>query len=216
MAAALITLVLLSYLLGSIPTGFLVAKAKGVDIRSVGSGNIGATNVFRILGKAAGIFVLTADALKGALAVLVVAPVIWGEPPCHCHDQELVQAQGFAGISAILGHNYTCWLNFKGGKGIATTAGVFAALAPAALGIALAAWIVVFAVSRYVSLASIVAAVALPLAVWLTGSGALLIGVSAALGALAIYKHKANIQRLRAGTESRIGTKKPGPQETKT
>jgi glycerol-3-phosphate acyltransferase PlsY len=208
-AAALITLVLLSYLLGSIPTGYLVAKAKGVDIRSVGSGNIGATNVFRILGKGAGIFVLTADALKGALAVLVVAPVIWGEPPCHCHDHELVQAQGFAGISAILGHNYTCWLRFKGGKGIATTAGVFAALAPGALGIALSAWLVVFAASRYVSLASIVAAVALPLAVWLMGNGALLIGVSTALGALAIYKHKANLQRLLAGTESRIGAKKP-------
>lgn len=209
MAAALITLVLLSYLLGSIPTGYLVAKAKGVDIRSVGSGNIGATNVFRILGKGAGIFVLTADALKGALAVLVVAPVIWGEPPCHCHDHELVQAQGFAGISAILGHNYTCWLKFKGGKGVATTAGVFAALAPSAFGIALATWLVVFAVSRYVSLASIVAAAALPLAVWLMGNGALLIGVSTALGALAIYKHKANLQRLLAGTESRIGAKKP-------
>jgi glycerol-3-phosphate acyltransferase PlsY len=114
-----------------------------------------------------------------------------------------------AGICAILGHNYTCWLRFKGGKGIATTAGVFAALAPAAFGIALATWLAVFAASRYVSLASIVAAVALPLAVWFTGNGALLIGVSTALGALAIYKHKANIQRLLAGTENRIGAKKP-------
>lgn len=206
MAVALITLVLLSYLLGSIPTGFLVAKAKGVDIRSVGSGNIGATNVFRILGKGAGIFVLTADAAKGALAVLLIAPTQsnpneWGGLLPHL--------PALAGICAILGHNYTCWLKFKGGKGIATTAGVFAALAPAAFGIALATWLVVFAVSRYVSLASIVAAVALPLAVWLTGNGALLIGVSAALGALAVYKHKANIERLRAGTENRIGAKKP-------
>jgi acyl phosphate:glycerol-3-phosphate acyltransferase len=226
-AAALITLVLLSYLLGSIPTGFLVAKAKGVDIRSVGSGNIGATNVFRILGKGPGIFVLTADAVKGAVAVLAVpilAATIQGEVPPH--EETIVgristwqkwewhiwqhQAE-LAGICAILGHNYTCWLKFKGGKGIATTGGVFAALAPAAFGIALAAWLVVFAVSRYVSLASIVAAVALPLAVWLTGNGALLIGVSTALGALAIYKHKANIQRLLAGTENRIGAKKPDP-----
>lgn len=214
MAAALFTLVLLSYLLGSIPTGYLVAKAMGVDIRSVGSGNIGATNVFRILGKAPGIFVLTADAVKGALAV-VATPLVVGDPPCHCHDHELVQAQVFAGICAILGHNYTCWLRFKGGKGIATTAGVFAALAPAAFGIALATWLVVFAVSRYVSLASIVAAVALPLAVWLTGNGGLLIGVSAALGALAIYKHKANIERLRAGTENRIGAKKVEAEEEK-
>lgn len=213
MAAALITLVLLSYLLGSIPTGFLVAKAKGVDIRSVGSGNIGATNVFRILGKGAGIFVLTADALKGALAVLIVSRIaegLEGPPAGHLPSgYYLYNFPALAGICAILGHNYTCWLKFKGGKGIATTAGVFAALAPAAFGIALVAWLVVFAASRYVSLASIVAAVALPLAVWLTGNGGLLIGVSTALGALAIYKHKANIERLLAGTENRIGAKKP-------
>lgn len=223
-AAALITLVLLSYLLGSIPTGFLVAKAKGVDIRSVGSGNIGATNVFRILGKAAGIFVLTADAAKGALAVAVLAPMVRNHfvDPLVTQDVPgfLRHAREIAGICAILGHNYTCWLRFKGGKGIATTAGVFAALAPAAFGIALAAWLVVFAASRYVSLASIVAAVALPLAVWLTGNGALLTGVSTALGALAIYKHKANIERLLAGTENRIGAQKteppaPPPQEEK-
>jgi len=212
-AAALIMLVLSSYLLGSIPTGFLVAKAKGVDIRSVGSGNIGATNVFRILGKAAGICVLTADAMKGAFAVAVIAPAVermanWTAP----FEGNLT---ALAGICAILGHNYTCWLRFKGGKGIATTAGVFAALAPAAFGIALAAWLVVFAASRYVSLASIVAAVALPLAVWLTGNGALLIGVSTALGALAIYKHKANIERLLAGTENRIGAKPTEPAEEK-
>lgn len=221
MAAALITLVLLSYLLGSIPTGFLVAKAKGVDIRSVGSGNIGATNVFRILGKGAGIFVLTADALKGAVAVLVAARAFRA---CFIPPGDEVKPVAtlleltpmLAGICAILGHNYTCWLKFKGGKGIATTAGVFAALAPAAFGIALAAWLVVFAASRYVSLASIVAAVALPLAVWLTGNGGLLIGVSAALGALAIYKHKANIERLLAGTENRIGAKKTEPPEGKT
>ncbi|NBV24537.1 MAG: glycerol-3-phosphate 1-O-acyltransferase [Proteobacteria bacterium] len=209
MAAALITLVLLSYLLGSIPTGFLVAKAKGVDIRSVGSGNIGATNVFRILGKGPGIFVLSADAVKGAIAVAVIAPFAAKLAPAG--DALLPHFPAIAGICAILGHNYTCWLNFKGGKGIATTAGVFAALAPAAFGVALATWLVVFAASRYVSLASIVAAVALPLAVWLTGNGGLLIGVSAALGALAIYKHKANIQRLLAGTENRIGAKKPDP-----
>ena len=205
---------MLSYLLGSIPTGFLVAKAKGVDIRSVGSGNIGATNVFRILGKAAGIFVLTADAVKGALAVLVVAPM--AAKMGSSGEAFLQHFPALAGICAILGHNYTCWLKFKGGKGIATTAGVFAALAPAAFGIALATWLVVFAASRYVSLASIVAAVALPLAVWLTGNGGLLIGVSVSLGGLAIYKHKANIQRLLAGTENRIGAKKPEPPETKT
>ena len=226
MVTALITLVLLSYLLGSIPSGFLVAKAKGVDIRSVGSGNIGATNVFRILGKGAGIFVLTADAVKGAAAVMIAEPVVRqyffpsdnltnvGRPEIYHYFREV------AGICAILGHNYTCWLKFKGGKGVATTAGVFAALAPAAFSIALATWLVVFAASRYVSLASIVAAVALPIAVWLTGNGALLIGISAVLGALAIYKHKANIERLLAGTENRLGGKKPAaaapPEEKKS
>lgn len=225
MVTALITLVLLSYLLGSIPSGFLVAKAKGVDIRSVGSGNIGATNVFRILGKGAGIFVLTADAVKGVAAVMIAEPVVrqyffpsdnltnFGRPEIYDYFREV------AGICAILGHNYTCWLKFKGGKGVATTAGVFAALAPAAFSIALATWLVVFAASRYVSLASIVAAVALPIAVWLTGNGALLIGISAVLGALAIYKHKANIERLLAGTENRLGGKKPAaaapPEEKK-
>ncbi|NBR84266.1 MAG: glycerol-3-phosphate 1-O-acyltransferase [Proteobacteria bacterium] len=229
----MITLIFLSYLLGSIPTGFLVAKAKGVDIRSVGSGNIGATNVFRILGKGAGIFVLTVDAMKGALAVSVIGPFVergyhlslpvfssWTSSSSNL-SEIMHHLPALAGICAILGHNYTCWLRFKGGKGIATTAGVFAALAPAAFGIALATWLVVFAASRYVSLASIVAAVALPLAVWLTGNGALLIGVSTALGALAIYKHKANIERLRAGTENRIGTKNPespasAPEEKKS
>jgi glycerol-3-phosphate acyltransferase PlsY len=226
-AAALITLVLLSYLLGSIPTGFLVAKAKGVDIRSVGSGNIGATNVFRILGKGPGIFVLTADALKGAGAVLLAPyilslvsealnlPPFGSGPPRGELESFLFRSQDhireIAGICAILGHNYTCWLKFKGGKGIATTAGVFAALAPAAFGCALATWLVVFAASRYVSLASIVAAAVLPVAVWLTGQGTLLIGVSTALAALAIWKHKANIQRLLAGTENRIGAKKAEP-----
>ena len=203
-------LALVSYLLGSIPFGFLAGKAKGVDIRKAGSGNIGATNVFRILGKGPGIIVLSVDALKGALAV-ILTPVVVGDPPCPCYAHELTQAQVLAGICAILGHNYTCWLKFKGGKGIATTAGVFAALAPAAFGIALATWLVVFAASRYVSLASILAAAVLPVAVWLTGQGALLIGVSAALAALAIWKHKANIQRLLAGTENRIGAKKAEP-----
>src|SRR2546421_8481082 len=143
-----------AYLLGSIPTGFLVAKARGVDIRTVGSGNIGATNVFRYLGKPAGIFVLFADALKGWLAVAVLAKLIaaWLYPGAN--QPALECAQIIAGLSAILGHNYTCWLYFKGGKGIATSAGVLVALVLWPLLIILSVWIVVFALSRYVSLAS--------------------------------------------------------------
>src|SRR5208283_1492176 len=119
-----------AYLLGSIPTGFLVAKSRGIDIRTVGSGNIGATNVVRTLGKPAGAAVLLADALKGWLAVAVAAKIIGG---WFTHGSGLAATDGLsvcAGIAAILGHNYTCWLHFKGGKGIATSAGVILALVP--------------------------------------------------------------------------------------
>jgi glycerol-3-phosphate acyltransferase PlsY len=197
----------LAYLLGSIPTGFLVAQAKGIDIRSVGSGNIGATNVFRILGKQAGIFVLLADAAKGWAAVALLprlAAVLFQLP----HDP--VTREPFAivaGLAAILGHNYTCWLYFKGGKGIATSAGVLTALVPWALLIILSLWIAVFLLTRYVSLASISACFALPFATLLTGGSAALVVVTGAMGALGILKHHANIQRLFHGTENRFNFK---------
>jgi len=204
---------LAAYLLGSVPTGFLVAKARGVDIRTVGSGNIGATNVFRYLGKPAGIFVLLADGLKGWLAVVVVAKLASSLvfPSAEPQRQEWLAIA--AGISAILGHNYTCWLHFKGGKGIATSAGVLAAFVPWALVVILSIWIVVFALTRYVSLASICASFALPFAAWLTQQSWRMVIVTGVMGALAIYKHKANIQRLLNGTENRIDAKKPLPAE---
>jgi len=202
-----------AYLLGSIPTGFLVAKARGVDIRTVGSGNIGATNVFRILGKPAGIFVLLMDALKGFAAVALVVNFyheLNDVLPNLFAVEGITNPQvrtGFgivAGLFAVLGHNYTCWLRFKGGKGIATTAGVFAALAPLAVLVALVSWIVMFLLTRYVSLGSIAAAVALPTAVWLTKDSVTLGVMTTGIGLLAILKHRANIQRLLAGTEHRI------------
>jgi glycerol-3-phosphate acyltransferase PlsY len=116
-----------------------------------------------------------------------------------------------AGIAVVLGHNYTCWLRFKGGKGIATTGGVYLALAPLAAAIALATWALVFLATRYVSVASIGAAIALPTAVWLTGESVLLGIVTSALGLLAIAKHRGNIQRLLNGTESRVHFKKEKP-----
>ena len=208
---AYIAVILAAYLLGSIPTGFLVAKAKGVDIRTVGSGNIGATNVFRSLGKPAGIFVLLADGLKGWLAVVLFSR--WAAalfaPTAGAEMREWLAV--CAGLAAILGHNYTCWLYFKGGKGIATSAGVILALVPWALLIILFIWVVVFALTRYVSLASIGASFALPFAAWITGSSSTMVVITAAMGALAIYKHKANIQRLLHGTEHRIGAKKIPP-----
>jgi len=209
--AGYILVVLIAYLLGSIPTGFLVAKARGVDIRAVGSGNIGATNVFRILGKTAGVFVLLVDAAKGWLAVFLVAK--WVADRLYPTASPLAHEwfRLCAGIAAILGHNYTCWLHFKGGKGIATSAGVLVALVWLPLLIILSVWVVVFAASRYVSLASICASFVLPFAAWFTGKNLATVIVTAALAVLAIYKHKANIQRLIKGTENRIGEKKPLP-----
>lgn len=194
---------LVAYLLGSIPTGFLVAKFKGVDIRTVGSGNIGATNAFRVLGKAAGSFVLLADAVKGYAAARLISI---GVSPGTEESHSIV-----AGIGAILGHNFTCWLKFKGGKGIATSAGVLFAWCPLALVIVLTLWTLVFWSSGYVSLGSLAAAFALPFSVWLTAGSRTMIGITAFVGAMAIYKHKTNIQRLLNGTESRFGKKKTTP-----
>jgi glycerol-3-phosphate acyltransferase PlsY len=201
-----------AYLLGSIPTGYLAARARGIDIRTVGSGNIGATNAFRILGKPAGVFVLVADGLKGFAASAWLADFViqlFAAVPEHEYLKIV------AGICAVLGHNFTCWLKFKGGKGIATSAGVYFALAPLAAGISLGTWIIVFALGRFVSVASIAAAVALPTAVWLTKDSRFLGIVTTALGLLAIYKHKSNIQRLLNGNERRLGQKSETPEATK-
>ena len=208
-----------AYLLGSIPFGYLVAKAKGIDIRSVGSGNIGATNAMRVLGKPAGIAVLLLDAAKGYVACAFLPAPIYNWLIPHFsgfflwfHSTPVEFQTRFyvvAGIFAVLGHNYTCWLKFKGGKGIATTAGVYLALAPWALLIALVVFIVALLWSRIMSIASMSGAVALPVAVWVMTPYNLFLGiVTTALGALAIYKHKSNIQRLLAGTENRFGKKK--------
>jgi glycerol-3-phosphate acyltransferase PlsY len=198
-----------AYLLGSIPTGFLVAQARGVDIRKVGSGNIGATNVVRVLGKGPGIFVLLMDALKGWLSVAVLPRVVLAllNPSLSQEPLALETLQVIGGLCAILGHNYTCWLQFKGGKGIATSAGVLLALVPWALLIILTIWGVLFSTTRYVSLASIAAAAALPVASWLTQPSLTKVIVTGAMGALAIYKHKGNIQRLLEGTEPRFQRK---------
>ena len=217
---AYILTALAAYLLGSIPTGFLVAKAKGIDIRVVGSGNIGATNAMRALGKPLGIFVLLMDALKGFAACAFLPPfihdamgLIFYSGTGNSFQNEPVELQirfyVIAGIFAVLGHNYPCWLKFKGGKGIATSAGVYLALAPVALGIAFAGFILTLLTTRYVSAGSIAAAIALPAAVWILPPHNLLLGiVTTALGALAIYKHRSNIQRLMAGTENRFSNKK--------
>lgn len=185
-------------MLGSVPTGFVWGKLRGLDIRKVGSGNIGATNVMRALGTGPGITVLIIDALKGFLPVFF-APRVFPEL-----DRAALQI--VCCLAVIAGHNWTCWLKFKGGKGVATTAGAMLAMLPVPLLVALAVFGVVFGISRYVSLGSICAAAALPVATWFVRND--LFWFTAIVGALAIYKHKSNIQRLLAGTENRAGKKK--------
>jgi glycerol-3-phosphate acyltransferase PlsY len=206
---------LIAYLLGSIPTGYLMGRARGIDLRTMGSGNIGATNAFRILGKPAGAFVLVVDGLKGWIAVKFVPGLVFAmlNPSVDLSSDPGTKEYlaMIAGVCAILGHNYTCWLKFKGGKGIATSAGVLAALIPIAFVVGLTTWIIVCLLTRYVSVASITAAFSLPFAAWAGHSSRRLILVAAILGALAIYKHKANIGRLRKGMENKIGGKKAPP-----
>ncbi|HEY3762254.1 MAG TPA: glycerol-3-phosphate 1-O-acyltransferase PlsY [Verrucomicrobiae bacterium] len=218
-----------AYLLGSIPTGVLVARSKGIDIQKVGSGNIGATNVFRILGTGPGIVVLLVDALKGYIACAVLCPLVYNAIAPHYfglyvpfHDEPMdvqMKYKVVAGICAILGHVFSCWLKFKGGKGVATSGGVFFALTWQATSIALAVWIILVAITRYVSVGSIAASVALPVATWFTSPvnngfdhrrSWLLQSITIAAGLMVILKHRANIQRLRAGTEKRITFSKKG------
>lgn len=188
-----------AYLMGSIPTGYLWGRARGIDIRTVGSGNIGATNVMRVLGKGPGMVVLLVDALKGWL------PVFAG--PRLLPELDRVTLQIVACVAVIAGHNWTCWLRFRGGKGIATSAGALMAFLPGPLLCGLGVWLAVLAVSRYVSLASICAAALLPAATWWWTREWTLTVFTAVLAAVAIYKHRSNIRRLVAGTENRVGRK---------
>lgn len=193
-----------AFLLGSFPTGYVVGRSKGVDIRAHGSGNIGATNVFRTLGTPFGTLVFAIDALKGFAAVKIA--LVAGPP-------EISTWLGIvAAVAVIAGHNYTPWLGFQGGKGIATSAGVLVALMPLAVLAVAVVWFAVFSLSRYVSLASIAAAAALPVAIgilWLThlGGNAPLLGFSILISVLAIWRHRSNIERLRNGTEPRVSSK---------
>lgn len=194
---------LLGYLLGSIPCGFLVARTQGIDIRKYGSGNIGATNVVRALGKKWGVLVFVLDVLKGVAAVLL-AERFFG----------MTAGLGIvAGIACILGHNFPVWLGFKGGKGVATSGGVLIGLAPLAALVGTLTWVIVFYSSRYVSAASVAAALVLPVVVWATAwvegqPAGVLLWFSLLVSVLAIWRHKSNIQRLLAGTEHRFEKKK--------
>ncbi|MCX6356017.1 MAG: glycerol-3-phosphate 1-O-acyltransferase PlsY [Candidatus Aureabacteria bacterium] len=189
-----------AYLIGSIPTAYLMGRlVKGVDIRERGSGNVGATNVMRVLGTGPGLVTLAIDILKGFVVVR------WAVPAFFAGDSRFALWQIFSCVAVIAGHNWMIFLKMKGGKGVATTAGAFLAMAPVASLSAIAVWGIVVAVTRYVSLGSIIAGVSLPIFIWLTGRPACFLWFSSLLTIALVLKHRANIQRLLAGTERKIG-----------
>jgi glycerol-3-phosphate acyltransferase PlsY len=196
----------LSYLAGSIPTAYIAGYlVKGVDIRTIGSGNVGASNAMRLLGKKWGIVILLIDATKGLVPVLLVQHSFFAS------DAAVERYAMLSALSAIVGHVFPVWLKFRGGKGVATGLGVMTALIPLAVAVALPVFIVVVAVSRYISLGSIVAALVLPAAFFIDhrlADSAELFGFVCIACIFVIYKHKANIKRIVAGEENRLGEKK--------
>jgi glycerol-3-phosphate acyltransferase PlsY len=197
-----------AFLLGSIPTGYLLVRVfRKQDIRSVGSGNIGATNVMRAGGRGLGAATFLLDVLKGCVAVwagmAIAAALIPSMAPRN--------AEALAALAAVLGHMFTPWLNFRGGKGVATGFGVFLVAAPLAALAAIALFAVILALSRYVSLGSILAAAAFPVFAYFLVHGsrpAFFLAVQATVALLIIIKHHQNIRRLLTGTESRFGARK--------
>ena len=194
----LLVALLCSYLIGSFPTGFLLVKwLKRIDLRAVGSGNIGATNVGRVAGVWASALVFVIDAAKGVLAVVVVAPRALPSP----HPAAVFAC----GLAAVLGHTFPLFLHFKGGKGVATTIGVLLSAMPPAGIVYLLVWMVCVMVWRYVSVGSLVAAASIPLVQRLLQRSPAEILLGIALAFLIVLRHRANIDRLRRGTEPRIG-----------
>lgn len=199
----------LSYLMGSIPSGYLASRIAGIDIRSVGSGNIGATNVTRTLGRRYGYPVFLVDFAKGALAVWISIMLTRRAEP-KLMSTEIYGI--FAAVFCVLGHVFPVWLGFKGGKGVATSAGALFGLMPLAALIGLGVWVLVFELTRYVSVASIATALALPVAVialtYLKQSNGLaLFYFSLCLTAVVVLRHRSNISRLARGTEPRFKRK---------
>ena len=195
-----------SYLLGSIPFGYLAGRLAGIDIRTVGSRNVGATNVVRVLGKQYGYPVFVLDFLKGFGAVMISMLMAPGRPPAW-NSPEIFGI--FSAMSSVLGHLYPPWLKFKGGKGVATSAGALLALTPVATLIGVVIWIIVFWLTRYVSLASIIAATILPIVIAVVKSrdqnnGKPLVIASVCVAAVVIWRHRSNLSRLMRGTEPRF------------
>jgi glycerol-3-phosphate acyltransferase PlsY len=204
-----VIVVIVSYLLGSIPFGYLAGRMAGIDIRNCGSGNVGATNVIRTLGKGYGYPVFALDFLKG-LGAVKMSILIATRMQLEWNPPEMFGI--VAAISSVLGHSFPVWLGFKGGKGVATSAGALFGLAPVAALVGVAIWIVTFWLTRYVSVASIAAAAALPFVIlittWLSRTtGKLLFYSSVCLAAVVIWRHRSNLSRLIHGTEPRFNRK---------
>lgn len=205
---------LLAYLVGSVPFGYLAGKINGIDLREHGSKNIGATNTFRVLGKKWGIPVFICDVLKGFFPVLAMKLHL-GVELTDCTAAQMGWLIGTL-VAAVLGHTFTCFLKFKGGKGIATALGALIAFSPFTAGVALAAWLACMVCTRYVSLSSIMAAVAVEGAtLWLsigdgelTGADGVMLGFISLLVVLVIVKHRSNVSRLLNGTEPKAFSKK--------
>ena len=202
--------IVVAYLMGSIPFGLIIGLARGIDVRTVGSKNIGATNVLRTVGRPWGILAFALDFGKG-VAGAVLAPLLTNAVCGGAPAPDIAALAG--GLAAVAGHTWPVWLRFRGGKGVATSAGMLVAIAPAAVGIAFAVWLVVLIASRYVSLASISAAAALAVAIWLRASHSaphwwLVPALVTALAVLVIARHHANIARLMSGTENRFSWKR--------
>lgn len=186
---------LFGYLAGSVPFAYLLARPAGIDVRVAGSGNVGAANVLRTAGAWRAVAVMALDVAKGAVAVLIVNLAAGG-----------VAIAALTGAAAIVGHIYPVWLKFHGGKGVAVAAGVFSVLSPIATGIAAGLFLLTVWLTRYVSLGSIAATLALPPVAWWAGAPKAVVIAAAGAGALILFRHRANVRRLRLGTERRMGT----------
>ena len=219
MLLSLFIAAVVGYILGALPFGYVVARAKGINIFEHGSKNPGATNVKRVLGekfgpsgKRLGNLVFFLDALKGAVAT---GWPLWVMGKMTMHPEETFQTVNLPCaitglIAALVGHSFSCFTKFKGGKGVATAAGGFMVLMPYAMLTCLVVWVVTFYASRYVSLASIVAAIALPIAAFFFHQPPLLLGLAAVIATFVVLRHRANITRLMNGTENRFAKKPKG------
>jgi glycerol-3-phosphate acyltransferase PlsY len=185
--------ILVGYLAGSVPFAFLLARRVGIDVRMAGSGNVGAANVVRTTGFRRGLIVMALDVAKGAAAVAFAYVAGAGSG-----------VMALTGAAAVVGHIYPVWLRFHGGKGVAVAAGVFAMLIPVATAIAMTLFLIIVWTTRYVSLGSIAATLALPPAAWLTGAPAGVVGAAAGTAGLIVFRHRSNLRRLRRGTERRL------------